>query len=257
MNKNNISQEELEEIERFLNKELSEEDHSVFEEKMMIDNSFSEKVEEIRVLIQVVEEDGLSKQMEAIHKKNFASNNIEVEASNVATEDKVVSINSNKSLYRKFAFAASIALLVGLGTYLFNNATSEHEQLFATHFTQDPGLVTPMSATDNYEFYRGMVDYKQEKYALAITRWQKLLIEKPTNDSLNYYIGVSKLTQGEVEKSLSYFEKIEAKSFFYNDALLYLGLINLKQGNIESAKLYFEKNNSIKAKEILNQINQE
>jgi len=63
------------------------------------------------------------------------------------------------------------------------------------YFKPDAGLITSMGGNENYEFYRGMVDYKQGNYKAAISRWKDQLKLKKDNDTLNFYIGVSLMAQ--------------------------------------------------------------
>ncbi|HHE64474.1 MAG TPA: tetratricopeptide repeat protein, partial [Bacteroidetes bacterium] len=200
-----------------------------------------EQVDEQQILFQAVEEQSLREKLNEFHK------GIEVE------NTKVKSIRS----YKKYAIAASIALLLGLGYWLTMGQKSAHEKLYAAYFAPDPGLITPMSATSDYEFYRGMVDYKQGEYELAINRWDSLIKLNPENDTLNFFMGVSYLALEDPSQALPYLKKVSdsSQSIFNPEVFYYLGLAELKEGNTEAAKVAFETNGSEKALEIISKLN--
>ena len=232
-----LSQEEFEGIERYLTDSMSREDRSDFEKSLMEDDSLNQKVKEMRVLFQAVEEQTLRDKLNDFHEESTFERN------------KVKPIGS----YRKYAIAASIALLAGLSIWLTLSQKPKNEKLFAEYFNPDPGLITPMGTTSNYEFFRGMVDYKQTKYKLAIERWNLLVDQKPKNDTLNFYIGIAYLARDESEKAIVYLSKAVnyPNSKFINEAWYYLGLAQLKEGHSEKAIGSFKKSNLKNSKLIL------
>ena len=147
---------------------------------------------------------------------------------------------------------------MGFGYWLLFRQKSAEEKLFAQYFKPDPGLLTPMSTTSDYEFYRGMVDYKQGKYELAIERWNPLLMQKPENDTLNFYLGVSYLAQEKNEEAIEYLSKAvnNPNSIFINESWYYLGLIYLDKGNTDDAIHSLRKSGLENSKLILQEIMQ-
>jgi len=249
MKKQKQSQEEFERIERYLTASMKQEEQSVFEESLKTDDRLSKQVEEVRLLLQAVEEQSLRNKLDDFHKE-------------IAPEPGVIkSIGSAQQpafAYKKYAIAASLALLIGLGAWLILAQKSENEKLFAQHFNPDPGLITLMGTTSNYEFFRGMVDYKQGKYELAIARWNPLIDQKPKNDTLNYYLGVSYLAQGESEKAINFLSIAvhQSNSVFIHYAYYYLGLVYLKDGYSEKAINSFKQSDLENSKVILLEIDQ-
>jgi tetratricopeptide (TPR) repeat protein len=236
-----ISQEEFELIEHYLNGSMSNEEQSDFEKSLTEDEVLKQKTEELRILFQAVEEQTLREKLKKFHKEIPSE------------KSKTKSLNP----FRRYAIAASIALLAVLGIWLILNQKPKNEKLFAQYFKPDPGLITPMSTTSNYEFYRGMVDYKQAKYKLAFERWKPLLAKKPQNDTLNFYLGLSFLSTGNSTSALPYLTEVgkAGKSIFLPDVYYFIGLAYLKEGNIEKAKIALEKNGSEKARDLISKLN--
>jgi len=240
MKKQNQSQEEFERIESYLTGSMNREEQSVFEESLKADEPLRQQVKEVRVLLLAVEEKVLRNKLDEFHE----------EISNGSTTEKSV------RPYIMYFVAASVALLIGLGIWLLASQKTSNEKLFAQYFKPDPGMITPMSTTSDYEFYRGMVDYKQGKYQPAINRWNTLLNHKPNNDTLNYFMGVSYLAGGDDKKAIAYLSKAVnyPNSVFINEAWYYLGLTYLKEGHLGKAIHAFKKSNLEKSKLILNEM---
>jgi tetratricopeptide (TPR) repeat protein len=99
-----------------------------------------------------------------------------------------------------------------------------------------------MSSGGDYEFDRGMVDFKVGDYSGAANRWDKLFIESPTSDTLNYFLGLSYLELEDLEKSKKLLSNVAetSGSYFNKDANWYLGLINIKEGQYEAAIPYLK-----------------
>ncbi len=249
MKKQNQSQEEFERIDRYLTGLMNKEERSEFEKVLTEDSLLTQRVEEARILFQAVEEQSLRNKLDDFHEEI---------ASKPGVIKSIEPAIRSAFGYKKYAIAASLALLIGVAAWLIPGQKSENEKLFAHHFIPDPGLITPMSTTSNYEFFRGMVDYKQGKYELAIDRWNPLIDQKPENDTLNYYLGVSYLAKGESEKAIDFLLKAihHSNSVFINEAWYYLGLAQLKEGNPEDAISSFKKSDLENSKLILNEIGQ-
>ena len=128
--------------------------------------------------------------------------------------------------------------------------------LFVEYFKPDAGLITSMGGNENYEFYRGMVDYKQGNYKAAISRWKDQLKLKKDNDTLNFYIGVSLMAQENTEEAIPYLKQVEKfeQSHFIPDVYHFRALAELNEGNTQIAKEYLAKSDSKAAKKLLNLI---
>lgn len=244
MDLNNITQEEFERIEAYLNNSLSKGDLQIFENRLENEEGFAAKVEDIKTVLTGIETQALKEQLNEFHK-------------DISTPAKdTIQFNPKvKSLqWRKIAVAA--ALIIAAGSFWFLNRNSNN-QLYADFYSPDPGLPTTMSSTNNYEFYEAMVAYKQGYYKDALNTWTNQLKTKVDNDTLNYFVGSALLADKKEHKAISYLQEVinTDNSVFKNEAFYYLGLAYLKNNNKEKAIEYLLKSDFTKAKDLLKKLN--
>lgn len=238
-----INQKDFESIEKYVSGKLSSNKIIDFEKKLKAEPLLQQKVEEYKMLINAIEKQSLKNKLNDFH------SSIDTNKSNIITLKK-------HSSFQKYAIAVSIALLIGIcGFWYFTNQTN-NEKLYTKYFKPDPGLPTVMGNSNNYNFYDGMVNYKQRKYSIAIEKWEKLHKAKPENDTLNYFLGIAQLADKNQAKAIPYLQKVlvENKSIFIADTYFYLGLSYLKNNELEKAKRSFEKSGNQKSIEILAKI---
>ncbi|WP_456437981.1 tetratricopeptide repeat protein [Psychroserpens sp.] len=237
----NISQEQLETIERYINGTMSPEELKAFETQLEDNPDFKIQVNDIITLLTGIETQSLKEQLDEFHK------DIQKQPSQKKSP-KIYYLQ-----FRKLVAAASI--IIALGSFWFYNQNST-DRLYSKYFTPDPGLPTTMSGNSNYEFYDAMVNYKQGDYKTAIEKWDVLKTKTPNNDTLNYFLGVAHLANENEVNAISFLEKtIQNKAFpLVNDAYFYLGLAHLKEDNIELAKENFKKSTTENSKAILSEL---
>lgn len=244
MNLNDISQEEFEHIEKYLNGSLETSDLQKFEHRLENDVNFNTKVEKLKATLIGIETQALKEQLDVFHEEiNEKSTLLETE------NTKIHTLN-----WKRLLVAA--ALIIAAGSFWFLNGNS-NERLYAKYFTPDPGLPTTMSSNNNYDFYEAMVDYKQGDYKTAISKWEALQKAKPNNDTLNYFIGVAHLANKNEENAISFLEEAIKNSEFalVTDAYYYLGLAYLKSKNVDMAKASLQKSTIDNSKALLSELN--
>ncbi|GAB4157614.1 MAG: hypothetical protein Tsb0033_09660 [Winogradskyella sp.] len=244
MDLNNITQEEFESIEAYLNHSLSKDDLLIFEKRLQNEEGFAAKVDDIKTILSGIETQALKEQLDKFH----------AEMPSTVKDTDVFEPKVKYLQWRKIAVAA--ALIIAAGSFWFLNRNS-NEQLYAEFYSPDPGLPTTMSSTDNYEFYKAMVSYKQGDYKNALSTWTNQLKTKVANDTLNYFVGSALLADKKESESISYLKEVTNNddSVFKNDAFYYLGLAYLKNDNLEKAKEYLRKSDFTKAKDLLKKLN--
>lgn len=241
--KKNISQAEFERIEKYLLNQMNAEDKLDFEKELSEDSDLQEKLEEIKTLTEGIEKLELMESLNQFHREMKEEEN--------TAPQKIIRFN-----WKPFSVAASVILIAAI-SILYYNRPDRNERLFTKYYTTDPGLVTAMSANeDNYEFERGMVDFKSGKFQLAIDRWEPLLANNPTGDTLNYFLGTSYLELQNTAKAISRLEKVteNPESKFLNDAWWYLALAYTRDGDKDKAIMALRKTNHSAKNELLNQL---
>ncbi len=243
-----ISRQELDTIERYLRNEMSDADRAKFEQRMANDPELRQAVTDYGMLIEGVKTAALKSRLDAYH------TDIEGTISHSPADSHAIPQKSRPLV--KYLIAASVLLVAGWGTWLIALQESPQEELFAAYFEPDPGLITPMSSTDRYQFYTGMIDYKRENYEEAISKWQPLLEDNLQSDTLNYFMGVAHLAQGEHNEALPYLQSSTQidTSVFIDKAYFYLGLAYLKNDDREAAIQALKNSRYNRAAELLAEI---
>ncbi|MEZ4795705.1 MAG: tetratricopeptide repeat protein [Flavobacteriaceae bacterium] len=218
----NITQEQLEFIERCLNKTATSEELQAFNERLKNDKEFEVQVTDIKTLLLGIESQALKEKLNTFHEELLDN-----------TNNKVAPV---KFLHFKKIAAAAI-LVIALGSFWFLSG-NKNEKLYTKYFSPDPGLPTLMSENQNFVFYDAMVDYKQGEYKKAILKWEPLLKNSSKNDTLNYFLGMAQLANKQETKAIEYLQVVTNldASAFKNEAYYYLGLAYLKANNVELAK---------------------
>lgn len=243
----NITQEQLETIESYLNNTMKNGERATFEKQLETDPNFKLMLEDVKGTLLGIEAAALKEKLDDFHSEMIPVRKLSSENSSKTTK-------SSGSRIFQLLIAASIVLAFGL--FYFMNQASPSEKLFAKHFKVDPGLPTTMSTSTNYNFYDGMVNYKREEYTIAIEKWEGLLAEKPQNDTLNYFLGVANLANGNAEKAsafLSEATKINS-SIFIEEAYYYAALAEIKKGNNKTAIEILSKSKSPQSLSLLDEL---
>ena len=209
-----------------------------FNERLKADPEFHAMLNEQEEMARSIEEYNLRNSLDQFH-------------------DEIVDHPKKKWLsYGQLALAASILLLIGVGTWAAFFTGNSTQKIFAENFKPDPGLPTTMGTSSQYEFYYGMVSYKRKEYTEAISRWEPLYAAEPKNDTLVYFLGVANLANGNARQAENYLELANEKteSVFYEDIQYYLALTYLKQNKIIEAKEILSKSTSSAGKKLLNEL---
>ncbi|WP_432412504.1 tetratricopeptide repeat protein [Rasiella sp. SM2506] len=245
-----ISQEEFERIENYLNNELTPDEKITFEKAIQEDPSVGKKVAEVKQLLFGIETAVLKNDLDTYHEELNPVRKVHTEHSDTIEIPK-------KTNTMALVYSMAAAIVIAFGIFWFMKDLNTPERVFAKHFKPDPGLPTVMSTTNDYSFYEGMVDYKRKEYGVAITKWKKLLPEKENNDTLDYFLGVAYLAEGNAEKSLEYLEPTQkfSNGIFKEDAPYYKALAKIKLGQIEEATKLLKAYPSTRNKELLNDLN--
>lgn len=245
MNRNeDITSEEWEQVEGYLHETLAPEERRSFEEKLSTDAALQNKLEAVRLLLQGVSEAALQQQLKEFHRELPAT-------------APVRALPHRKLWLSNLLVAASVILVLLAAGWFFWLKEEEHEALFATYFTPDPGLLTSMGATDNYAFEKAMVEYKTGEYRAAIQTWDSLQRGQPANDTLNYFLGVAYLAANDPATARTYLQKVTAapQGFFREDAFWYLGLALLKEGKRAEAKAALQQGSHPQKETLLKELN--
>lgn len=236
-----ITPEELEQIEQYLAGSLSPDQQAAFEQRLLADAGWHQKVQQVRLLSIGIQETKVETMLHEIHHEAISR-----------PPAKTVRLFS----WKKIAAAAVLIIAAGGGIWWLGFRQQSHQQLFAAYFKPDAGLPTTMSTPLNYTFEKAMVDYKTGNYRNAIKSWKELQVEHPDSDTLNYFIGVALLADHDYPSANDYLDKVinSGKKEFLNDAYWYKGLSLLYQGHKSEAVAHIRLSGHTRAAELIKKI---
>lgn len=211
----------------YFSNQLTAEEQRQFDELLKTDANFKEQFDFEKNLKQVIREkesDNLKAKLAGFEK----------EIGNTVPVRKLPSTN-----YRKWAMAASIALLLGLGWLGYNNFSgTNYEGLYNDNFQDYPNTVyaiTRSAETDSSLERAAYVAYETNDNTKAIELFTEL---KETSDSENisFYLAQSYLKNNQLGEAISLFnEVVEERGEFAPQALWYISLSYIKDKQKENA----------------------
>jgi tetratricopeptide (TPR) repeat protein len=223
-NNQDIPQEEWERMESYVLNTMPPDERVVFEKQLSGDDGLQAKLAEVRLLMLGVSEVVLQEKLATFHRE-------------LQETAPVRSIRHMSSTLKIWLAAAAVIVVMAMAAWFIFYGKNKDEKIYAAYFKPDPGLITAMSATDNYAFEEAMIHYKRGDYPAAIRAWDSLQKVRPGDDTLTYFLGIARLANGEAAAAQGYLEKVSRnnRSLFREDAFWYLGLALLKQGNSQAA----------------------
>ncbi|NVO01188.1 MAG: tetratricopeptide repeat protein [Bacteroidetes bacterium] len=213
----------------YYHKRLSPEENSIFEEKLVSD---SELKREYDIFLSFVSGINLfeKERLKELFKEKRDESRFKI--------NPYVKAKSFKTFY--FAAAASLIILLIPGYFLYQKLNS-NQKIYNEYVYQDGGIPVLMGATNNVDFNKGMIEYKDQKFEKAIVYFNQLLSTNPNNDTLNYYAGNSYLYSDNSEAAISSLSKVNSKqSAFYYPAKYNLALAYIKIKETDKAKAILE-----------------
>ncbi len=269
----------IDDIENFLNKELNTEEMTAFDKKMKEDTELATEVSFHEDVIKGIQTAGVT------DFKNLVAgvhSDMKEEGFFVASQDKVQKTEKKEakvrsiSLFRSLAVAASFALMVVAGYWVFSTSPATPEQLFASNFSihqdvlsteiedrlSETGFGTNKKALAVIQ--DAMNDYNSTQYEASVkkfTVFQQLAPEDALTAYASLYKGIALLKNNQVAAAQKELELVHANEQFPSnkEAKWYLALTYLKQNNIPLAKPLLQELSSVetyqaKAKKILQQL---
>lgn len=238
-----ISPGDWEQIEQYLQQQLSPEGTAAFEERLKADKVLAAQVQEVRVLLLGVQEAALEKQLQGYHKEW------------AAMQPVVKKQTAIHSLWRWSAAAA--VLLLAMGIWWWTSRPSAAEKLYQTYYKPDPGLLTAMGPATAYAFEHGMVAYKNEEYRQAIDQWQPLLQKTPSSDTVRYFLGMAWQAIGKYDSAATLLRPLADNTdrAFHKEAGWYYGLLLIRNGKGKEAIRYIDGSLQPGKEELIHQLN--
>lgn len=237
--KNHIDQALFEQIEAYLLNTMTPAERTRFEQTLATDRSLQKELELQRQLLAMVEVG------------SFQPQTATAATAPAATQAPV------KRLFNWWWAAAALLILIA-GLWYFQTNSISAQQLANQYFEPDPGLPVTMSSTRQYEFYDGMVSYKEADFDKAIAIWKAIEAKSGTTDTLQYYIGVAHLNEDQYIEALKQLLPVARGNGKWKEkASWYLSIAYLKLDQPEKAQKWLESIPQYpEANHLLNAVNQ-
>lgn len=234
-----LSEEQFELIEAYLKNELSAADRVSFESDIQADVELHEEVERQRDLRLGMRALGIQQALER------ARTQYETTASATTSATKESTIVRPLSTWRYWAAAASVAVVLGVGYYAYQQSASRQADIAytetATSDTNDEllksfpsGTVSPETRTT---FLDALRNYKAGKYDQVIEQLKTLPADKQTIHYKNYFLGLSYLADKQLTRAIPLLSQAQESPSFQirQKAEWFLALSYVKSNQKERA----------------------
>jgi len=216
------TQELFEKIESYLAGDLSDPEVAAFENDMEVNPALKLEVEKQRELHRVLSDPDTIKFRQKL--KRIAAE---------VKEEEAIAAKRVPVAYWKIA--ASIIILFGVGTLLWNTVNKEDSfsELYALYYTPYPaeGVTRGTAANNSAAIVKSYAKGDYEKVISELSG-TALLSE---SEQFRLYLGTSYLNTGQEEKAIAQFQKISDTSRYYEYANWYRALTYLKQEDPKTA----------------------
>lgn len=143
------------------------------------------------------------------------------------------------SFWKPLRIAASIAIILTAGWYLYNSNTSLNvEKLFTENYEKYPNTIyaiTRDTTTDTSIEYKAFEAYEANNFQKSIVLFKELK-ESKNPEYVDFYLAQSYLNNNQLDKAIELFTDISThKKEFSSESYWYLALAYLKKGEKEKA----------------------
>ena len=201
---------EIEQIEQFLNQQLKGNDLARFKERLKSDPDWQKQVADYQVLF-----NGFDVLRRESFEEKLRSWNEEkpMDEINLVSDQQETQRGKTRSLYR-WAAAASVLLLVAVGTWYFSNQGSalqrfagEQSALVAMHFDNDKS--SEGEQLDQQKILQqAEIDYGQKNFLAGIDKVKTIAADSPYYSKAQYLSGHAWFQLQEYAKAATAFEKV-------------------------------------------------
>lgn len=227
-----MREEELENIDQYLRNELSQEDKSVFQDRMSKDPVLAGEVEFRRQVSDAI----LDKQTQDLF---HDLQQVQKDWDEKQSSHRLFLIGKK---YAKLTIAATITLLLISSVLLYfltQNSIKSNQEVFALYYV--PPKSEPVRSEQSaleMKFSQASGLFEHQEYVLAQQLLEEIISNRPDYIKAIFYLGHCYLMTNDTEKSIQLFQKIidHGDNIFVYEARWYQSLAYVKAGQIESAK---------------------
>jgi tetratricopeptide (TPR) repeat protein len=219
-----LEEHHFEEINAYYKGEMDVENTTLFEAKLILDQSLAKDYHEFINTIGKFKADNP-------HPLKLQFQKIEEQL------NKTEVIKANYSFQKYLSIAASVVFIFLITWFGYNKYNQNN---FTALEIKEAGLPVLMGVNDKVEFDNAMTLYKMNKFDESLALFLKLQ-KSSTNDTLNYFIGLNYYELKNYPQARAKFAAVGTNSIFYNKSLYFLGFSYLKQNEKDKAIPFFKQ----------------
>lgn len=227
-----MKQEDFELLEAYLLDRMDLAEKVALEDRLRADPELAAVCSELEEQIQAI---GYASLKEKLADYEITENH---GASIIDLRQRTVSTEKIHPMWARIGSIAAVVAILGSAIFFIVKTYSDRGPDLNEIFYQDPGLPTVMSATDRYQFYDAMVDYKAGKYDLAIEKWSE--VRDVGKDTLDYYTGMALIGLEMASEALDRLEMVPDNSLLTDKARWYRVGLLLRLDAYEEAEALIE-----------------
>lgn len=228
----------IEEIDRYLNSELDEDERSSFENELTQNPDLAAELELHKEIAQALVEDdvmNLRDQLDGISEKVLRERR----------KERSFVARIPRSRITAATIAASLILLIGITSLLKRNSTGNEEKLYSQYFRpyEATGIFRSSNSDLDSKINLALHKYNAAEYTEAINLFEEVLQSDLHNPVGNFYQGMSFQELGKYDRAIhSYNEVIKAKNnLFVEQAEWYAALCYMQNDNRRKAYKQFKQ----------------
>lgn len=226
----------FENIEKFLDGELSDEELALFKAELVADEELIRQVDlHIQVDKAIMEKDVIQfkDQLSEIHQSLFSK------------DQKGRKVKLFKSWYLAAASILILALIGSMYFILFRSHSYTNEELYNKYYDPYEVVINVRSGNIqiNERFVEALQKYQKHDYTGALAIFETISKNDSSNVACNFYSGVSFMETSRYLKAIKSFNSViwQNDNLFIEQTEWYLGLCYLKTNKMNQAKFQFDK----------------
>jgi len=226
------------EIERYLHKELAEDELATFEAEMENNPDLVSELNlfrEIDAAVQETDVMSLRARLDAINK-------------DITRDKQREGWFITKMLQKKLAavsVAASVVLLLGINAIVNQNSGTHTADVYGEYYTVYPGTgISRASGTAlDQELSKALQQFNEKNYEESLNLFARILHQDADNPVGNFYSGMAYQETGQYGKAISSYQAVikTGNNLFTDQAQWYTGLCYLQNDDRKNAIRHFKK----------------
>lgn len=228
----------IEEIDQYINDELSEENLATFEAELLSNPDLAAELGLYKEIDKAIQETGVMDLREKL-------GNISRDINRGEKQKRSFAAKINSSRVAIATIAASLILLLGITGLVKRNSVSSDTQLYSQFFQpyQTTGIFRSGDALIDSKLTKALYKFNAEDYQSAIDLFSEVLSIDQNNPVSNFYSGMAYQETGKFNQALAAYGKVvqDRDNLFIEQAQWYIGLCYLQTDNRKKAYRQFKK----------------